>query len=64
MSGRGSQLMPVTAPLVLVPPRALAQVQYGRISPVDPCYPRYRQYLKRTVEEPFALSWRREQPLS
>jgi transcriptional regulator with XRE-family HTH domain len=55
MSGRGSQLIPVTAPLVLIPPLALAQVQYGRISPGDPCYARYRQYLKRTIEEPFAL---------
>ncbi len=54
-SGRGSQLMPVAAPIVLVPPRALKQVQFGRISAGDPCHATYRHYLKRTVEEPFAL---------
>jgi hypothetical protein len=30
-------------------------VQFGRIADGDPCYPSYRQYLKRTVDEPFAL---------
>lgn len=55
MSGRGSQLMPVTAPLVLVPPAALRDVHYGRIAAGDPCHAVYQRYLKRTTEEPFAL---------
>jgi transcriptional regulator with XRE-family HTH domain len=54
-SGRGSQLMPVAAPLVLVPEKALKAVQFGRISAGDACHAVYRQYLARTVEEPFAL---------
>jgi transcriptional regulator with XRE-family HTH domain len=54
-SGRGSQLMPVAAPLVLVPAKALKAVQFGRISAGDACHAVYRQYLARTVEEPFAL---------
>jgi transcriptional regulator with XRE-family HTH domain len=55
LSGRGSQLMPVAAPVVLVPTKALKQMQFGRIFAGDSCYALYRQYLKRTVEEPFAL---------
>jgi transcriptional regulator with XRE-family HTH domain len=54
-SGRGSQLVPVAAPIVLVPARAFKEVQFGRISAGDACHAPYRRYLKRTVEEPFAL---------
>lgn len=53
--GRGSQLIPVAAPIVLVPMQALGDVTFGRVMPNDPCYPDYQAYLKRTVEEPFAL---------
>ena len=55
MSGRGSQLIPVTAPLVLVPPAVLGEVHYGRIAAGDSCHATYLRYLKRTTEEPFAL---------
>jgi transcriptional regulator with XRE-family HTH domain len=54
-SGRGSQLIPVTAPIVLVPPKAFKEVQFGRIADGDPCHAAYRKFLRRTVEEPFAL---------
>ena len=54
-SGRGSQLMPVAAPIVLVPAKAFKEVQFGRICAGDACHAPYRRYLKRTVEEPFAL---------
>jgi len=54
-AGRGSQLTPVAAPIVLVPIRAPAQGEFGRITLDHPCHARYRDYLKRTVEEPFAL---------
>ena len=53
--GRGSQLMPVSAPVVMVPTRTLKDVQYGQISPRDPVYALYRKYLKRTVDEQFAV---------
>jgi len=53
--GRGAQLTPVAAPIALVPLRGFKEVQFGRVGPEDPCYTTYRAYLKRTVEEPFAL---------
>jgi transcriptional regulator with XRE-family HTH domain len=54
-AGRGSQLTPVAAPIALVPMGTVADPQFGRIGTAHPCYPAYRKYLKRTVEEPFAL---------
>ena len=55
MSGRGSQLTPVAVPVVLVPPKALGEVRFGQIPPSDACHAVYRRYLRRTIEEPFAL---------
>lgn len=53
--GRGSQLMPVSAPVVMVPIKTLKTVQFGQIGPKEPCYSLYRKYLKRTVDEQFAV---------
>jgi len=53
--GRGSELMPVTTPIAFVPLGAFAKPEFGRIPVGHACYPRYRQLLRRTVEEPFAL---------
>jgi transcriptional regulator with XRE-family HTH domain len=53
--GRGAQLTPVAAPIALIPLAGFNEVQFGRIGPADGCYEAYRKYLKRTVEEPFAL---------
>jgi transcriptional regulator with XRE-family HTH domain len=53
--GRGAQLTPVAAPIALIPLRGLKDVHFGRIAPDDSCYATYRQHLKRTVDEPFAL---------
>jgi len=53
--GRGAQLTPVAAPIALVPLRGFKEIQFGRVGPEDACYATYRAYLKRTVEEPFAL---------
>jgi transcriptional regulator with XRE-family HTH domain len=55
MSGRGSHLTPVSVPIVLVPPRALGEGRFGVIPASDACHAVYRRYLKRTIEEPFAL---------
>jgi transcriptional regulator with XRE-family HTH domain len=53
--GRGAQLTPVAAPIALIPLRGLKDVLFGRVGPDNACYPLYRKYLKRTVDEPFAL---------
>lgn len=53
--GRGSQLMPVAAPVVMVPTKDLKDIQFGQIFPADRCYTLYRQYLKRTVDDQFAV---------
>jgi transcriptional regulator with XRE-family HTH domain len=53
--GRGSQLMPVSAPVVMVPINVVKDVQYGQISAKDACYGLYRSYLKRAVDEQFAV---------
>jgi len=54
-AGRGAQLTPVAAPIALIPLRGLKEAHFGRVGPSDSCYAMYRQYLKKTVEEPFAL---------
>ncbi len=53
--GRGSQLTPVATPIVLVPSKAVARPAFGLIKATHECYGAYRGFLKRTVEEPFAL---------
>ena len=54
-SGRGAHLIPVSTPIVLVPLKTVAKPQFGRVVAEHACYERYRAYLKRTVDEPFAL---------
>ena len=53
--GRGSQLMPVSAPVVMVPTRAVKNIQFGQIRAADQCHGLYRKYLKRTVDDQFAV---------
>src|SRR5262249_15330844 len=53
--GRGSQLMPVAAPVAMVPTKAVKDIQFGQIQAADRCHALYRKYLKRTVEEQFAV---------
>lgn len=53
--GRGSQLMPVSAPVVMVPVAGLKAIQCGRVSAKDACYAIYRGYLNRAVDEEFAV---------
>jgi len=38
-----------------VPLKGPANVEFGRIAAGHPRYEAYRKYLKRTIEEPFAL---------
>jgi transcriptional regulator with XRE-family HTH domain len=53
--GRGSQLTPVSAPVAMVPMRAVKEICFGQIRAEDACHAQYRAYLKRTVEEQFAV---------
>jgi len=55
--GRGAQLMPVAAPIAYVPLANAAQRDgdFGRIAPEHRAFAAYRKYLRRAVEEPFAL---------
>jgi len=55
LAGRGSQLTPIAAPIAFVPLRAMPDAVFGRVSAKDAKYEAYRRYLKRTIEEPFAL---------
>lgn len=54
-AGRGAQLIPAASPIVLVPARNLSDLRFGRVAIGHPCHQRYRDYLARTLEEPFAL---------
>lgn len=52
--GLGAQLIPVAAPIALLPLRTVADVQFGRIAAGHACYPAYRAHLARTIDESFA----------
>jgi transcriptional regulator with XRE-family HTH domain len=53
--GRGSQLTPVSTPVALVPVRSVKDLRFGQIRMQDSCYEQYREYLRRTVEDQFAV---------
>lgn len=55
LAGRGSLLTPLAAPIAYLPIRMFAAPSFGRVSPDDPNYARYRQHLRKTTEEPFAM---------
>ena len=53
-AGRGTQLTPAAAPLALIPERCAADLDYGRITPEQPAYARYRPYLDRVRADGYA----------
>ncbi len=53
--GRGSQLMPVSSPVVMIPTRTVKDIQFGQIVATDRCHTLYRTYLKRAVDDGFAV---------
>ncbi len=55
LAGRGSMLTPIAAPIALLPLRNVAEPSFGRLGADDPHYQFYREHLRKTVEEPFAL---------
>ena len=55
LAGRGSLLTPIAAPIAYLPVKMVDNPSFGRVSADDPNYARYRQHLRRTTEEPFAL---------
>ncbi|TPQ42578.1 transcriptional regulator [Bradyrhizobium guangdongense] len=54
-AGPGSQLTPIAAPIAFVPLANVKAPTLGRIAPDNANYTLYRDHLRRTVEEPFAL---------
>ncbi|WP_213291017.1 helix-turn-helix transcriptional regulator [Bradyrhizobium sp. sGM-13] len=55
LAGRGSLLTPIAAPIAYLPIKMVANPTFGRVSADDPNYAQYRQHLRRTTEEPFAM---------
>jgi transcriptional regulator with XRE-family HTH domain len=55
LAGRGSLLTPVAAPIVLLPIKTVRNPTVGRIATDDVNYAYYREHLRRTTEEPYAL---------
>ena len=54
-AGAGSQLTPVAAPIAYVPLKNVPTPSLGRVAPGDANHALYRDHLRRTVDESFAL---------
>ncbi len=55
LAGRGSLLTPIAAPIALLPIASVANPSVGRISSGEANYAVYREHLRRTIDEPFAM---------
>ena len=55
LAGRGSLLTPIAAPIAFLPARNIPSPTVGRISADDANYAVYREHLRRTIDEPFAM---------
>ncbi len=55
LAGPGSMLTPIAAPIAFLPIKAIANPTLGRISPDDANHAIYREHLRRTTDEPFAV---------
>jgi transcriptional regulator with XRE-family HTH domain len=55
LAGRGSLLTPIAAPIAFLPIKNIPGSTVGRISSGDANYAVYREHLRRTIDEPFAL---------
>src|SRR5439155_25561096 len=54
-AGRGSLLTPVAAPIAFLPIKMIPNPSLGRISSGDANYAIYREHLRKTIDEPFAM---------
>jgi transcriptional regulator with XRE-family HTH domain len=55
LAGRGSQLTPIAAPIAFVPLGSVQDAAFGRIAAEHVMHDRYQLFLKRTLDEPFAM---------
>jgi transcriptional regulator with XRE-family HTH domain len=55
LQGRGSLLTPIAAPIAYLPIKMIPNPSFGRISSDNANYAVYREHLRRTIEEPFAM---------
>jgi len=55
LAGRGSLLTPIAAPIAFLPIKLIDKPTLGRLTKDDANYATYREHLRKTVEEPFAL---------
>jgi transcriptional regulator with XRE-family HTH domain len=55
LAGRGSLLTPIAAPIAFLPIKLIAKPTLGRLTREDTNYAVYREHLRKTMEEPFAL---------
>jgi transcriptional regulator with XRE-family HTH domain len=55
LAGRCSQLTPIAAPIAFLPVANVPKPTVGRIAAEDPNYALYREHMRRTTEESFAL---------
>jgi transcriptional regulator with XRE-family HTH domain len=55
LAGRGSLLTPIAAPIAFLPVKMIAKPTLGRLGKDDANYATYREHLRKTIDEPFAL---------
>jgi transcriptional regulator with XRE-family HTH domain len=55
LAGRGSLLTPIAAPIAFLPIKMIAKPTLGRVMKEDTNYATYREHLRKTIDEPFAL---------
>src|SRR5436190_12285535 len=55
LAGRGSLLTPIAAPIAFLPVKMIATPTLGRVMTGDANYATYREHLRKTIDEPFAL---------
>lgn len=55
LAGRGAVLTPIAAPIAFLPAKNVPTPTLGRVSPDDANHKLYREHLRRTVDEPFAI---------
>jgi transcriptional regulator with XRE-family HTH domain len=55
LAGRGAVLTPIAAPIAFLPLKNVSNPGFGRILSDDVNYKLYREHLRRTIDEPFAI---------